>query len=78
MKQYKVGVIGHGFVGEAQSFTFSPIAELKVYDIDPLKSNATLEEVYQCDFVFVAVPTPMYENGKQDVSYIKEVFSVAN
>jgi len=77
MKQYKVGVIGHGFVGEAQSFAFSPIAELKVYDIDPLKSNATLEEVYQCDFVFVAVPTPMYENGKQDVSYIKEVFSNA-
>lgn len=77
MKQYKVGIIGHGFVGEAQSFAFSPIAEIKVYDVDPLKRNSTLDEVYKCDFVFVAVPTPMYENGKQDVSYIKDVFSKA-
>ena len=77
MKQYKVGVIGHGFVGEAQSFAFSPISDVKVYDIDPLKSNSTLEEVYKCDFVFVSVPTPMYEDGSQDLSYIKDVFSKA-
>ena len=75
--KYKVGVIGHGFVGEAQSFAFSPIAEIKVYDVDPLKRNSTLDEVYKCDFVFVAVPTPMFMDGKQDVSYIKDVFSKA-
>ena len=73
----KVGIIGNGFVGEAQAFAFSPVADIKVYDIDPLKANATLEEVYQCDFVFVAVPTPMFMDGKQDVSYIKDVFSKA-
>ncbi len=77
MKHFKVGVIGHGFVGEAQSFAFSPITDVKVYDIDPLKSNTTLNEVYKCDFVFVAVPTPMYEDGSQDLSYIKDVFSKA-
>lgn len=77
MKHFKVGVIGHGFVGEAQSFAFSPISDVKVYDIDPLKSNSALEEVYKCDFVFVAVPTPMYEDGSQDLSYIKDVFSKA-
>ena len=77
MKPYNIGVIGHGFVGEAQSFAFSPIANVKVYDVDPLKSNATLDEVYQCDFVFVAVPTPMYESGEQDISYIKSVFTTA-
>ena len=75
--KYKVGIIGHGFVGEAQSFAFSPIAEIKVYDVDPLKRNSTLDEVYKCDFVFVAVPTPMFMDGKQDVSYIKDVFSKA-
>ncbi len=42
MQQYNVGIIGHGFVGEAQSFAFSPVADIKVYDIDPLKSNSTL------------------------------------
>ena len=77
MQQYSVGVIGHGFVGEAQSFAFSPIADVKVYDIDPLKANATLEEVYECDFVFVAVPTPMYMDGTQDMSYIAKVFQQA-
>lgn len=77
MQQYSVGVIGHGFVGEAQSFAFSPIADVKVYDIDPLKASATLEEVYECDFVFVAVPTPMYMDGTQDISYIARVFEKA-
>lgn len=77
MKHYNVGVIGHGFVGEAQSFAFSPISNVKVYDIDPLKSNSTLDEIYKCDFVFVAVPTPMYEDGTQDISYIENVFNKA-
>ena len=77
MKQFKVGVIGHGFVGEAQAFAFSPIAEVRVYDIDPLKTNSTLEEIYECDFVFVAVPTPMYMDGTQDISYIAQVFEKA-
>ena len=77
MQQYSVGVIGHGFVGEAQSFAFSPIADVKVYDVDTLKANSTLEEVYECDFVFVAVPTPMYMDGTQDISYIAKVFEQA-
>lgn len=77
MQQYSVGVIGHGFVGEAQSFAFSPIADVKVYDVDTLKANSILEEVYECDFVFVAVPTPMYMDGTQDISYIAKVFEQA-
>ena len=72
-----VGIIGNGFVGEAQAFAFSPIADIKIYDINPLKSNATLEEIYNCNFVFVAVPTPMYIDGTQDLNYIKDVFSKA-
>lgn len=70
----KIGIIGNGFVGEAQSFAFSPVADIKVYDTDPLKATATLEEVYQCEFVFVAVPTPMHKDGSQDISYIEDVF----
>ena len=77
MTQFKVGIIGNGFVGEAQAFAFSPIAEVRIYDIDPLKANSTLEKVYECDFVFVAVPTPMYMDGTQDISYIAKVFEQA-
>ena len=77
MKKYKVGVIGNGFVGEAQAFAFSPTSDLRVYDLDPLKATHTLEEVNQCDFVFVCVPTPMRKDGSQDSSYIEKVFDSA-
>ena len=77
MKKFKVGVIGNGFVGEAISFAFSPVADLYVYDTDPLKSLDDLESVHTCNFVFVCVPTPMYEDGSQDLSYVEGVFEKA-
>ena len=36
-----VGIVGNGFVGESQIFAFSPTNEIRVYDIDPLKSTHT-------------------------------------
>ena len=75
--KYKVGVIGNGFVGEAISFAFSPTTDLRVYDIDPLKATHTKEEVDECDFIFVCVPTPMKKNGEHDLKYIEKVFEDA-
>ena len=75
--KYKVGVVGNGFVGEAISFAFSPTTDLRVYDIDPLKSTHSKEEVDECDFIFVCVPTPMHKNGEQDLKYIENVFKTA-
>lgn len=77
MSKFKVGIIGNGFVGESQAFAFSPVSEVRVYDIDPLKATHTLQEVYKCDFIFVCVPTPMYKNGTQDLSYVEGVFKNA-
>ena len=77
MSKITVGVIGNGFVGEAISFAFSPIADLYVYDTDPLISLNDIESVHKCDFVFVCVPTPMYEDGSQDLSYVESVFEKA-
>jgi len=74
MTQYKVGIIGNGFVGESQAFAFSPVSEVRIYDIDPLKSTHALDEVHQCDFIFVCVPTPMKSTGEQDISYVETVF----
>ena len=70
----KVGVIGNGFVGEAQAFAFSLSNEVLIYDVDPARSFNTLEEVHTADFVFVCVPTPMFKDGKQDTKYIDSVF----
>ena len=72
-----VGVIGNGFVGESQAFAFGPTAEVKIFDVDPLKSMHSLEEVHACDFIFVCVPTPMKKDGSQDSFYIESVFNHA-
>lgn len=77
MKKYRVGVIGNGFVGEAISFAFSSISDLYVYDCDPLKTINDLDSVHNCDFVFICVPTPMFKNGSQDLSYVESAFEHA-
>ena len=76
-KKFVVGIIGNGFVGEAQAFAFSPTCDIKIYDINPLKSTHSLDDMFDCDFIFVCVPTPMSKNGDQDLSFIKDVFSKA-
>ena len=77
MKNYKLGVIGHGYVGESQSFAFSPSFDVRVYDKDSLKSTHSLNEVLDSDFVFVCVPTPMKKDGSQDLSFVENFFKNA-
>ena len=77
MKNYKLGVIGHGYVGESQSFAFSPSFDVRVYDKDSLKSTHSLDEVLDSDFVFVCVPTPMKKDGSQDLSFVENFFKTA-
>ncbi len=77
MSKIKVGVVGNGFVGEAISFAFSSVADIYVYDIDPSRCLNDIKSVHHCDFVFVCVPTPMYEDGSQDISYVETVFEEA-
>ena len=77
MNKTKVGIIGNGFVGEAISFAFSSVSEIFVYDIDPSRSLNNITSVHNCDFVFVCVPTPMFEDGSQDLSYVESAFEKA-
>jgi UDPglucose 6-dehydrogenase len=77
MERYKVGIIGNGFVGESQAFAFSATNEVRIYDIDPLKATHSLNDINECDFIFVCVPTPMMSNGEQDLSFIENVFEHA-
>ena len=62
-----VGIIGNGFVGESQAFAFSPTNEIRIYDVDPLKSTHSKEDTHESDFIFVCVPTPMKEDGSCDI-----------
>ena len=74
MKKPVISIIGNGFVGEAHAFAFSPSFDIKIFDIDKGKSNARLEDVHKCDFVFVCVPTPTKKDGHQNLEYIEKVF----
>ncbi len=71
-----IGVVGHGFVGQAISFGFSPVIKVNVYDKDPLRSINTLEEtVNESDIIFVSVPTPMNSDGSISLRIVESVFA---
>lgn len=74
-----LGIIGNGFVGSAAASGFSLAAEIKIYDTDPKKSSHDFEEVANCDFVFVCVPTPMsLQKRSIDLSIMDAVFKDAS
>ena len=52
MKKFKVGVIGNGFVGESQAFAFSPTTDLRIYDLDPLKSSHKRSDIDECEKIW--------------------------
>lgn len=74
MSKKNIGIIGNGFVGKAQSYAFGTTNKIYVFDTNSSKSNATIDEVHNSDYIFICVPTPMNKNGSQDVSYLEEVF----
>jgi|TARA_B100000085_G_scaffold177109_1_gene161390 UDPglucose 6-dehydrogenase len=69
-----VGIIGNGFVGNAIHQNLKDRVEVKVYDVDHDRSPNTKEDVLDCDYIFICLPTPMTEGGNCDVSYLAEFF----
>ena len=67
----KIGIIGYGFVGKALSNAFHD--SVKVCKIDP-KLNTTIEnlDTFSPDVIFVCLPTPMVNDGSQNISIVKE------
>lgn len=61
-------VIGHGTVGKATITTFN----IKKY-YSRSDSNITLEEIAQCDFIFICLPTPVDKEGKYVTKDITEI-----
>jgi len=76
---YKIGIIGNGFVGSSVAFGFSPQtgcdAEVKIYDKDKTKSTHTLTDVVNdSDFIFLSVPTPSNQDGSISLDILFDVF----
>ena len=66
----KIGIVGNGFVGNSVAFGFSPTHEVRIHDKDLKKNLNTIEEVLECDYVFVCVPTPMNQNGSINLDVV--------
>jgi nucleotide sugar dehydrogenase len=72
LKNLKIGIIGHGFVGKAVDFGFSVNVEKTI--IDPIH-NTKIEDLVSVnpDVIFICVPTPMLDSGAIDCSIIIDV-----
>tara|TARA_R110001599_G_C12103695_1_gene647272 strand:- start:56 stop:907 length:852 start_codon:yes stop_codon:yes gene_type:complete len=74
----KIGIIGNGFVGKATRILECSEVELCVYDIVPelcVPIGTTLQNICDCDLIFISVPTPMNKDGS---CYLNILESVVN
>ncbi len=79
MKKNRLGVIGFGFLGRALVHGFILHADIKIYDKYDNTYDTLDDTVNSSDFIFVGVPTPMNDDGTQDLSNMDDaVESVVN
>jgi UDPglucose 6-dehydrogenase len=73
MNYEKIGIIGHGYVGEAIAQAIMP--PLQSIILDPIKGfTATYETIKkECGAIFVCVPSPQGKNGECDTSILEDV-----
>jgi UDPglucose 6-dehydrogenase len=63
-----IGIIGYGFVGKALEYGFKHYVNIKIFDKYNNVFNTLEETVNDSSIIFVGVPTPMKEDGSQDLS----------
>ena len=72
----KIGVIGIGIVGEANSYGFKKIGN-KVFEHD-IKLKTKVDDLKNCEVIFLCLPTPSKSNGDCDTSIIEKVIKDLN
>jgi UDPglucose 6-dehydrogenase len=78
MKNCDIGVIGLGFVGTPIEEWFLSQRSGEVFVYDKFKKRGSIEEVNRADIIFIAVPTPFYEDerGYDDSAVIDSLESI--
>lgn len=70
----KVGIIGYGFVGKALESGLKN--NVDILKIDPILENKIEDLIeFKPDICFICVPTPMNNDGSQDISILEEVIN---
>ena len=73
-KKLKLAIVGHGFVGKATDWGFNK--KVEKFIVDPLLGTSVSDlQIFNPDIVFICVPTPMGDDGRQNSSIIEEVIS---
>ena len=73
----KIAIIGYGFVGKALAEALTD--DVEVYKIDP-KLGTSLDDLKNLkpEVIFICLPTPMLDNGVQDISIVKNTILELN
>ena len=82
MKNYKVGIVGQGYVGKALKVGFkSDNIEINTYD-KYLSDQSTVKDLNELtlssNIIFICVPTPMKKNGECFTGIVEEVVKDIN
>lgn len=78
----KIGVVGsNGWVGKSMMRLFP---DAMAFDLNvpehngPINFTNNIEDMRECEFIFICVPTPQKENGRCDTSIVDEVIRSLN
>ena len=69
----KIGIIGVGYVGGTAYEVLKEFYEVVAYDKYKEEFKNNFDKLSGCEIIFLAVPTPMQDNGEIDLSIIEEV-----
>tara|TARA_B110000114_G_C15082215_1_gene394604 strand:- start:470 stop:1327 length:858 start_codon:yes stop_codon:yes gene_type:complete len=72
----KIGIIGNGFVGSATALLECIDISIIIHDINPnlcKPMNTTLNDICNCDLIFISVPTPMNKDGSCHTNILESV-----
>ena len=72
MEKIELGIIGVGFVGNAVYHTFSPYFKIRLYDRFKPGFEELETVVNSCKYLFICVPTPVDNQGAQDINCVFE------
>uniref|UniRef100_A0A6C0LXF8 Uncharacterized protein n=1 Tax=viral metagenome TaxID=1070528 RepID=A0A6C0LXF8_9ZZZZ len=74
----KIGIIGNGFVGKATKILQCKDIEMLCYDINPElcePKHLKLNDMVDCEIIFISVPTPMNKDGSVYLNIIQSVLN---
>jgi UDPglucose 6-dehydrogenase len=69
-EKLNIGVIGYGFLGTAIVHGFGLHANIKIYDKFKAGFDTLEDTVNSSEIFFICLPTPMFEDGTQDLSIV--------